>query len=79
MLYLVQELVQRAIGHEFCDDAEELGLIADAEDLDDVVEPSFVKHLGFFQQTIPFPARELKNYERLLAVMAKLFSQVVRK
>lgn len=48
-LYLVQKLVQRAIGHEFGDDAEELGLVAHAEDLDDVVEPGLVKHLGLFQ------------------------------
>lgn len=47
--YLVQELVQGAIGHELCDDAEELGLVADAEDLDDVVEPGLVEHLGLFQ------------------------------
>lgn len=45
----MQKLIQRAIGHEFGDDAEELGLIAHSEDLDDVVEPGLVKHLGFFQ------------------------------
>lgn len=45
----MQKFVQRAIGHKFGDDAEELGLVAHAEDLDDVVEPGFVKHLGLFQ------------------------------
>lgn len=47
--YLMQKLVQRAIGHEFGDDAEELGLVAHAEDLNDVVEPGLVEHLSFFQ------------------------------
>lgn len=47
--YLVEELIQGAIGHELGDDAEELGLVAHTKDLDDVVEPGFVKHLGLFQ------------------------------
>lgn len=52
-MYLVEQQVQRAIAHELCDYAEELGLVADAEDLDDVVEPGFVEHLGLFQKAVP--------------------------
>lgn len=52
--YLVEELVERAVAHKLSDDAEELGLIADAEYLDDEVEPGFVQHLGFLQQGVPF-------------------------
>lgn len=49
----MEQLVQGTIAHELCDYAEELGLVADAKDLDDVVEPGFVKHLGLLQQTFP--------------------------
>lgn len=42
--YLMEQQVQGAIAHELCDYAEELGLVADAKDLDDVVEPGFVEH-----------------------------------
>ena len=49
----MEQLVQGAIAHELCDDAEELGLVADAKDLDDVVEPGFVEHLGLLQQAVP--------------------------
>lgn len=51
--YLMEQQVQGAIAHKLCDYAEELGLVADAKDLDDVVEPGFVKHLGLLQQAIP--------------------------
>lgn len=51
--YLVEQQVQRAIAHELCDDAEELRLIADAKNLDDVVESGFVEHLCFLQQAVP--------------------------
>lgn len=51
--YLVEQQVQRAIAHVFCDDAEELGFVADAQDLDDVVESGFVEHLCLLQQTVP--------------------------
>lgn len=49
----MKKQVQRAIAHELGDDAEELGFVADAKDLDDVVEPGFVKHLRLLQQTLP--------------------------
>lgn len=49
----MEQQVQRAIAHKLCDDAEELRLVADAEDLDDVVEPGFVEHLGLLQQGVP--------------------------
>lgn len=55
----MEQLVQGAIAHELCDYAEELGLVADAEDLDDVVEPGFVKHLGLLQQTFPLSETQL--------------------
>lgn len=48
-LYLMQELIQGSVGHVLSHDAEELGLIAHPEDLDDVVKSSFVKHLSFLQ------------------------------
>lgn len=44
--YLMQQQVQGAIAHELCDYTEELGLVADAKDLDDVVESGFVEYLG---------------------------------
>lgn len=47
--YLVEQQVQGAIAHELCDYAEKLRLIADAEDLDDVVESGFVEHLCLLQ------------------------------
>lgn len=53
MSYLVEQTVQRSIAHELCDYAEDTGLIADAKDLDDVVEPGFVKHLGLLEQAVP--------------------------
>lgn len=59
--YLVQQQVQRAIAHELGDDAEELGLVADAKDLDDVVEPGFVEHLGLLQQAIPLSETQRVN------------------
>lgn len=49
----MEQQVQRAIAHKLCDYAEELGLVADAKDLDDVVEPGFVEHLGLLQQAVP--------------------------
>lgn len=49
----MEQQVQRAIAHKLCDYAEELGLVADAKDLDDVVEPGFVKDLCLLQQAIP--------------------------
>lgn len=51
--YLVEQQVEGAIAHVFCDYAEELGLVADAQDLDDVVESGFVEHLCLLQQTVP--------------------------
>lgn len=51
--YLVEQQVQRAIAHKLCDYAEELGLVADAKDLDDVVEPGFVEYLCLLQQAVP--------------------------
>lgn len=42
----MQQQVQGAVAHELCDYTEELRLVADAEDLDDVVESGFVEHLG---------------------------------
>lgn len=51
--YLVEQQVQRAIAHKLCNDAEELGLVADAKDLDDVVESGFVEHLCLLQQAVP--------------------------
>lgn len=53
-IYLVEQQVQRAIAHELCDYAEELGLIADAKDLNDVVEPGLVEHLCLLEQAVPF-------------------------
>ena len=50
--YLMEQMVQGAIAHVLCDDAEELGLVADAKDLDDVVEPCFVKHFRLLQQAV---------------------------
>lgn len=51
--YLVEQQVQRAIAHKLGDNTEKLGLVADAKDLDDVVEPGFVEHLGLLQQAVP--------------------------
>ena len=51
--YLVQQQVQRSIAHKLCDYAEELGLVADAKNLDDVVEPGFVEHFRLLQQAVP--------------------------
>lgn len=51
--YLVQQQVEGAIAHVLCDYAEELGFVADAQDLDDVVESGFVEHLCLLQQTVP--------------------------
>lgn len=51
--YLMEQQVQGAIAHELCDYAEELGLVAYAKDLDDVVEPGFVEHLCLLQQAVP--------------------------
>lgn len=51
----MQQPVQGAVAHELGDDAEELGLVADAEDLDDVVESGFVQNLGLLQQEAPLP------------------------
>lgn len=51
--YLVEQQVQRAIAHKLCDYAEEFGLVADAKDLDDVVEPGFVEYLCLLQQAVP--------------------------
>ena len=48
-VYLVKQLIQRAIAHVLSDDAEELRLVAHAKDLDDVVEPGLVKHLRLLQ------------------------------
>lgn len=48
-VYLMQELIQRSVGHVLSHDAEELGLITHTKDLDDVVKSSFVKHLCFLQ------------------------------
>lgn len=49
----MEQQVQRAIAHKLCDYAEELRLIADAKDLDDVVESGFVEHLCLLQQAVP--------------------------
>lgn len=51
--YLMEQQVQRAIAHILCDYAEELRLVADAKDLDDVVESGFVQHLCLFQKAVP--------------------------
>lgn len=48
-LYLMQDLIQWSVGHVLRDNAEELRLITHPKDLDDVVKPSFVKHLSFLQ------------------------------
>lgn len=53
MTNLVEQQVQRTVTHELGDYAEELGLIADAKDLDYVVEPGFVEHLGLLEQEVP--------------------------
>lgn len=42
----MQEQVQGAVAHKLRHNAEELGFIADAKDLDDVVKSGFVEHLG---------------------------------
>lgn len=49
----MQQQVEGAIAHVFCDYAEELGFVADAQDLDDVVESGFVEHLCLLQQAVP--------------------------
>lgn len=49
----MEQQVQRAIAHKFCDYAEELRLIADAKYLDDVVEPGLVEDLCLLQQAVP--------------------------
>lgn len=49
----MEQQVQRAVAHILCDYAEKLRLIADSKDLDDVVEPGFVKHFCLFQKTVP--------------------------
>lgn len=54
----MQQQVQRAVAHKLCHDAEELGFIADAEDLDDVVESGFVKHFSLLQQAVSLPATQ---------------------
>lgn len=59
--YLVQQLVQRAVAHELCHYAEELGLVADAKNLDDVVKPGFVEHLGLLQQALPLSETQRKT------------------
>ena len=51
--YLVEQQVQGAIAHKLCDYAEELWLVADAKDLDDVVESGFVEHLCLLQKAVP--------------------------
>ncbi len=48
-VYLMQELIQRSVGHVLSHDAEELGLITHTKDLDDLIKSSFVKHLCFLQ------------------------------
>lgn len=53
--YLVEQQVKGAIAHVFCDYAEELGFVADAQNLDDVVESGLVEHLCLLQQTVPLP------------------------
>ena len=63
--YLVQQQVQRAIAHELGDDAEELGLVADAKDLDDVVEPGLVEHLGLLQQAVPLSETQTVTSHRV--------------
>lgn len=59
-VYLVKQLIQRAIAHVLGDDAEELRLIAHAKDLDDVVESGLVEHFRLFQQAIPLPANTVR-------------------
>lgn len=66
--YLVEQQVQGAIAHKLCDDAEELGLVADAKDLDDVVEPGFVEHLGLLQQAVPLPETQPAIQSQVIAV-----------
>lgn len=60
-IYLMEQQVQRAIAHEFCDYAEELGLVADAKDLNDVVEPGLVEHLCLLQQAVPFSETQQRH------------------
>lgn len=59
LLYLMKQLVQGAIAHVLCDDAEELRLVANTKDLDDVIEPGLVEDLSLLQQTIPLPGTHL--------------------
>ncbi len=61
--YLVEQQVQRSIAHKLCDYAEELRLVADAEDLDDVVEPGFVEHLCLLQQAVPLPETQRQTHQ----------------
>lgn len=54
----MEQQVQGAIAHKLRDYAEELRLVADAKDLDDVVESGFVEHLCLFQEAVPLPATQ---------------------
>lgn len=45
----MEQQVQRSIAHILSDDAEELRLIADAKDLDDVIEPGLMKHFSLLE------------------------------
>lgn len=49
----MEQQVEGAVAHVFCHYAEELGFVADAQDLDDVVESGLVKHFCLLQQTVP--------------------------
>lgn len=48
----MQQLVQGAVAHKLRHNAEELGLVADAKDLEDGIEAGFVEDLGLLQQTL---------------------------
>lgn len=63
--YLVQQQVQGAVAHKLCHDAEELRFVADAKDLDDVVESGFVEHLGLLQQTVSLPISQPVDGQRV--------------
>ena len=57
----MKQLVQGAIDHVLCDNAEELWLIADTKYLDYVVETGLMEHLCFLQQAIPLPGTVKTN------------------
>lgn len=54
----MQQQIHGSIAHELCDYAEELRLIADTKDLDDVVEPGFMKDLSLLQQAFPLSEKQ---------------------